>query len=260
MKDIESRDLFIFRALRGSRLHGTNVEGSDYDYFDVYLNDMGYYLSTRSLEPMKNRTFSRKFSEENDLLQHEFIKFITLLKKGNPNCIEFLFNEEWVECHQIWKDMQAIREEFLSKAIITACVGMARSDMKNVDKYGERGSYYYNSIFSFRKAREILKYRKINIKRDGIDKEYLQAVKQMNLTEAISLLATDFEANETFGAGLSSVTGGINSFRDLFQFEKSVFEIYEEKYGDTLKDIPDSGLIDKKVSDILFNHFKNTGE
>lgn len=177
----------VFNAFRGSLLYGTNSDHSDIDVIDVFLEDAEFYLSVKSFRERKRSLscFENKF----DIEQHEFLKFINILIKGNPNSIDYLFNTEWASISSVWKTIIENRELFLSQQVFKAISGMALSEYKIFNKIVVlshdsadspnsriRAKKAYAIVISLRKGIELFETRKYTVN-NRKDIQYLKELK-----------------------------------------------------------------------------------
>lgn len=196
----------LFESYRGSILHKTNIPTSDIDYFDVFAYDLDWYLSCKSLCPVKHRTVVNTKDPENDRASHELLKFASMLKKGNPNSLIFLYNTDWIYKHDIWDAFIEQRAEFISLNIVNACVGMAKADMRYIKNVGPKHKKYYNSIFSYRMGRELLCYLELVVDREKEgDAQFFKDIKleKYSFDELDKLLVKEIEAFESAEAKYS---------------------------------------------------------
>lgn len=174
----------LFKAYRGSYLYGLNTPTSDIDFIEVGIYPLEFYFSTRSFS--KKRSFD-KIEGELDIVQHEFLKFVSMLAKGNPNVLDFLWNESWMVKHELWDLIVEKRNMFISKRVMDACFSMARGDLKKIALIRGRPNYqedknhlriinkrFYNAVLGLRKGRELLTTGHFDVHRAKDREEFLQ--------------------------------------------------------------------------------------
>lgn len=126
----------LFKALSGSRLHGTHTDTSDYDYRGVMLDPPETLIG---LEPMFNQ---RRWSNADpDGTQMDYVlyglrKFCLLGLEANPNILDILFTppEFWYTRSEAWQLIYDNRHRFLSKKVRNTFGGYARLALKGVQQ------------------------------------------------------------------------------------------------------------------------------
>lgn len=109
----------IFKALVGSRAYGLETENSDYDYVSVFLQSIDGLI-------LGHKDFFK--AKEEDYTGYELNKFMRLLSKNNPNCLELLwFDESFIEVKtESWDYLVKHRESFLSQKVKYSYLGYAK--------------------------------------------------------------------------------------------------------------------------------------
>ena len=189
----------IFKSLTGSMLYGTNTINSDVDEIELYIEDLNFYFGCKSLISSRVNRVNHIANDELDIKYYELIKFAGMLKNGNPNIVDFLYNDNWQKVTDSWISIQNHRKLFLSKKIINATHGMATSDMRMAEKREElRRKKYVNALMFLRKGSELLIYEHVNVCRTGIDADELLSIKtgEMKLQEAKLLVEEAFKKFE----------------------------------------------------------------
>ena len=98
----------IFKALTGSRAYGSHVEGSDYDYKGVYIQDK---------EDVLGFNYKPQIEIGKDEVYYEIRRFIELLKTANPTVLEMLYtpNDCIVESKSEFYHLITNAHRFLTK-------------------------------------------------------------------------------------------------------------------------------------------------
>lgn len=111
-----------FLVLSGSRLYGTVIEGSDYDYRGFVIPPFEYLVGVYK--------FDQQVLKTPDKTVWSLIKYIELLLKGDPNCIELLFAppENIINISPLGNRILNIKDSFLSKRLIPRVIGYAISE------------------------------------------------------------------------------------------------------------------------------------
>ncbi|MGD9725427.1 MAG: nucleotidyltransferase domain-containing protein [Nitrospira sp.] len=125
-------DELIFMTLAGSRMYGTNVEGSDID-------KRGVCVPPRIVVYGLARNFSIQEVPGEDTVIYALRKFIQLAMDCNPNIIELLFapNDCIEVLHPTWEKLREKRQLFLTAKAYHTFTGYAHQQMKRIK--GHRG-------------------------------------------------------------------------------------------------------------------------
>ena len=104
----------IFAVENGSRVWGVESKDSDYDVRFVYKYPQEEYLKIN--RPKDNM---RKMVDDIDLVGFDWFKFMGLLIKSNPSCIEWLQSDIFYYGNKVAKDylLAVIKEQFNPEAL-----------------------------------------------------------------------------------------------------------------------------------------------
>ncbi len=144
----------IFSTLVGSRLYGTSVDGSDYDYKAVALPSaedlLGLKDTAREHWELKNPT-----DQPGETVVYSVAKFLSLFMSGNPTVTELVFvRPEFYadKSHSVWEEVKHVAKNYL----------LSR---KVVGSYGG----YINDQFSRVKNKKAQNNREWMIEKHGYD-------------------------------------------------------------------------------------------
>jgi hypothetical protein len=101
----------IFETITGSRLYGTNVEGSDYDKRGVCIPPYEVLLNPfQKFEQLEETVIE-------DRVIYSLAKFVDLATQNNPNILELLFAPKgfWIKGSWQWEMIVEKRDLFLSR-------------------------------------------------------------------------------------------------------------------------------------------------
>jgi hypothetical protein len=123
------QDHVIFECITGSRLYGTNTEGSDVDYRSVCVPPLDVLLDPFMGFEQKDSGF-----EEDDKVIYALGKFFKLCADSNPNIVELLFiPESNVVSKTMWWDIITSNKNlFLSKKARYTFSGYAVSQLNAI--------------------------------------------------------------------------------------------------------------------------------
>jgi predicted nucleotidyltransferase len=151
----EAKEIPLYKALVGSRLHGLATEESDYDYRSVHYTDL-----TTVLSPFRESRGHK--NGDGDSVDYEIRHFLKMLSKGNPTALEVLLSDQ----HSIYSDrfmtLITYSEKVLdSTALANAHVGYARSqiDIINSKPVNRVAKAYVAGIRVCHQAKQLLERR-----------------------------------------------------------------------------------------------------
>lgn len=128
--EIEQNLIFMF--MRGSQAYGTDTPDSDIDYGGVCLPTQNVILGIENFDQEENWVDER--GEKIDKSVYNVSKVLELLKKTNPNIIDFVFAPEHCIIHTTpeWQKIVDIRDEFISKKVKWAYQGYAEAQLNRI--------------------------------------------------------------------------------------------------------------------------------
>lgn len=128
----------LCEMLGGSHSYGLNTSESDIDNRYVFLNsEISQIVGLERYDcqdGIKNRN--------EDSFGFELRRFFNLLKRGNTQCLELLWNKNWVSISDEWKKIQSYKKEFIDlDKCYNSTKGYAFSERKlvNGEKTGQLG-------------------------------------------------------------------------------------------------------------------------
>lgn len=124
VKQLESTDHIIFKAIVGSKLYGLDTPSSDTDIKGIYQLPLDVLLK-RSFQDQVN-------DERNNQVFYELIKFLDLATKANPNILELLYipDEFILKSSVNYELIREHRDIFLTKNIKNSLGGYAVAQIK----------------------------------------------------------------------------------------------------------------------------------
>ena len=140
------RDLFpdntILVGYRGSIAHNMYIPNTnpdsidDVDLMGVFLAPIEHYIGIT-----KTRETVERFVGKYDVVSYEYIKFVKLLLKSNPNVLSLLWVREnhYLERHDYGKILVENRDLFVSKEAYKSFTGYAYAQLKKMEKFSFRG-------------------------------------------------------------------------------------------------------------------------
>lgn len=112
----------------GSHLYGTATSESDIDLRGFLVEPFEYIAGMRNFECYQPR------QDKDDIVIYSLKKFINLLLRGDPVCLEMLFAPRWAVQKQTMAGATIVyhRELFLSRQFIKRVLGYSESEFRKV--------------------------------------------------------------------------------------------------------------------------------
>lgn len=175
---------------RGSHAYGTAGPDSDEDFMGVIVPPISWKLGFQA--PWEGVEF---IHEGMDCVFYTLDKFVRLLVKASPNCLELLWTrpEALPVQHPLWGRFTRNRRAFSSQRVRNSFSGMARS---------KSTTNLVHPLRLMRMCVEFLATGTLQVYREQ-DADYLRAVKQGRVPEGEVLAETD--ALIARAAGMASV-------------------------------------------------------
>lgn len=123
--------------LGGSHSYGLSTPASDIDYRGVFLN-----TEIPRLIGLEKHEHNQKQTPEVDEVYTEFRNALKLLREGNTQMIEMMYNENWLELSPTWQMVIDHREKLLDSEKLFKCLrGYMKSELgfANGDRTGKLG-------------------------------------------------------------------------------------------------------------------------
>jgi uncharacterized protein len=128
-------DRTIFVTVAGSRLYGTNIESSDYDFKGVAIASKDYYLGyLKHFEQLERKVQN---GAPHDLTITALWKFVNLATDCNPNIVELLYADDSQVFHidRFGEELVGIRERFITKKARHTFSGYAHGQLKRIKSH-----------------------------------------------------------------------------------------------------------------------------
>lgn len=174
----------ILEGIVGSHAYGLAHEGSDIDYRGIYIAPTIDVLSL-------GKTKETIESKDPDRVLHELEKFIRLALAANPNIIELLYLDEYIERHTFGVDLVEYRRVFVSQRAVNSYGGYAVSQlakMKRLQRVDRKHARHCLRLL--RQGRQYITEGHLNLK---VDPEEYFAMDEMALEDVIQLLEDELE-------------------------------------------------------------------
>jgi hypothetical protein len=129
----------LFQCLFGSRLYGTQVPDSDFDYKIVFMTDMDDYLYSRGKLDTANTTVYDPQGVKTEVESFHIQEFARLLSQNQTIAMTLLFAPQsaWVISSPAWEELLANKDKVISKHI-QPYIGYARGQAVKYSLKGDR--------------------------------------------------------------------------------------------------------------------------
>lgn len=141
MTDQEIVDKYlIFKAIRGSKAYGTNIEGSDEDIVGIYIQPDS---------DLTGLNYVPQVSLDNgNAVYYELRRFFELAMQGNPNILEvFSLPEDCVlKLKPPFRTLQSSMYMFLTQNLFNSFANYARSQIKKARGFNKKMNWDQNKV------------------------------------------------------------------------------------------------------------------
>lgn len=138
---------FLCKYLGGSRGYGLNTEKSDYDYRGVFI-----HTEVSKIIGLERFDHFETVSGDQDVKYKELREWFNLLRRGNTEALECLFNENWIEKTEEFDSIRNVKYSFIDSDKLFRCLlGYAASELKlaNGERTGKLGGKRKEAIEKF---------------------------------------------------------------------------------------------------------------
>jgi len=125
--------VILLKGAVGSSAYGYDGPNSDIDYMSVHVNSLDYYFTPKNY--LTDDVYaSFKKVEGNDHTSYEFIKFVEMCQKSNPNALPLLFLKSYDVLTPLGKQLVDMRHMFLSDQTVPRQKHLAKSIFYELEK------------------------------------------------------------------------------------------------------------------------------
>lgn len=138
----------IAKCLGGSHAYGLNTPNSDKDIRGIFVNtEVAQVVGLERYEHQQNQ------NEDEDSAYYELRSALKLLKNGNTQVIELLFNQNWIELWPDWSHVITHRDRLISSDKLFSCLrGYMQGELRltlGEGRTGRLGSKRYEQLQRF---------------------------------------------------------------------------------------------------------------
>lgn len=129
----------LLRTLKGSRVYGTDVEGSDHDYFSLFRYPFDTYFELN---------YERQINTSDDDVSMEIGRYLHLLMKGSPVQVETLFTPRkyMTDVDPIMESLFEVKDIFLTKKLKNSYTGFIHSQLHKAKNITHRLDWEQNEV------------------------------------------------------------------------------------------------------------------
>jgi len=132
----------VLLGYRGSVAHNMYVPNTDpnsiddIDLMGIYMAPASHYIGIKQVKETRE-----KFVGKYDAVNYEFVKFVRLLLKANPNVMSLLWlrDNHYIEIHEYGKKLIDNKDIFVSKKAYHSFTGYAYSQLKRMTHLAHEG-------------------------------------------------------------------------------------------------------------------------
>jgi predicted nucleotidyltransferase len=237
----------ILLGYRGSIAHNMYVPNvdpnsiDDIDIMGIYMAPEDHYIGIEKAKEVYN-----KFIDKWDVVNYEFLKFINLLIKSNPNVLSLLWlkKNHYIEITPVGQRLIESRDLFVSKKIYHSFTGYAYSQLKRMTNYTFEG--YMGEK------------RKALVDKYGYDcKNAAHCIRLLKMGMEF-LIEGKLNVFREDAPWLLSIKRGEWKLEDVKEEAKRLFSLADEAYvRSSLPPEPDYEKANRLVKEIIFDHLKN---
>jgi hypothetical protein len=128
--------IILCKMMGGSHAYGLNTTDSDIDLRGIFLND----TISDTIGLSKFEHLNLKTGEDTEY--YEFRNYLRMLRKTNTQCMELLFNQNWLEIDERYADLQANKTRLIASKTLLHCMkGYMGGELKlaNGERTGKLG-------------------------------------------------------------------------------------------------------------------------
>ncbi|MDI6802932.1 MAG: nucleotidyltransferase domain-containing protein [Bacteroidota bacterium] len=234
----------IFLGYRGSIAHGTYIPNEnpysidDRDIIGIAIPPPGYFFSLRSFEQYES------MQDKWDIVVYDFIKFIRLLTKANPNTLQVLWTSSEFVLKGTWHYdlLHKNRYLFANKTIYKSFCGYSSDQLHKMEHTS------YNGYMGQKRKQLVDKF--------GFDCKNAQHLIRL-LRQGIEFLRTgELLVERPDKDELIEIKTGKWSIQKIKSEAQKLFKEMEQAHKESsLPEKPDVAAIDKLVYSILTQHY-----
>lgn len=240
-------DNTILAGFRGSVAHNMYVPNTDpnsiddIDLMGIFMAPVEHYIGIT-----KTKETVEIFVEKYDVVSYEFIKFVKLLLKSNPNVMSLLWmkNNYYLKKHKYGQVLIDNRDLFVSKIAYKSFTGYAYGQLKKTKKF------VYSGYMGER--------RKALVKKFGFDPKAASHCIRLLKMGTEFLTTGELNIFRHDAPMLLEIKTGKWSLEQVKKEAKRLFILTDEAHvRSKIPDKPDYGKIEVIVKDIMYDYIQS---
>ena len=239
-------DNTVLAGYRGSVAHNMylpNIDPNsvdDIDLMGVFMAPVEHYIGIT-----KTRETVELFRGQYDVVSYEFIKFVRLLLKSNPNVMSLLWikDNHYIKRHEYGQLLIDNRDLFVSKLAYKSFTGYAYDQLKKIEKFNCAG-------YMGAKRRKLVETYGFDLKNSAHCIRLLKMSIEFLTTGELNVFRQDAPM-------LLEIKTGKWTLEQVKEEAARFFKLADEAYiRSKIPDKPEYEKVEKIVKDIVYDYIK----
>lgn len=237
----------ILMGYRGSVAHNMYIPNTDPNSIDD-IDLMGIFMAPTEhyIGITKTKETVEKFIGKYDVVSYEFIKFVKLLLKSNPNVLSLLWikDNQYLKRHEYGQALIDNRDLFVSKVAYKSFTGYAYGQLKKMEKFNFEG-------YMGKKRKELVDKFHFDCKMASHCIRLLKMSIEFLITGELNVFRQDAPM-------LLEIKTGKWTLEQVKSEAERLFKLADEAYvRSKISNEPDYDKVEKIVKDIMFDYIKS---
>lgn len=239
-------DNTILAGYRGSIAHNMYIPNTDpnsiddIDLMGVFLAPVEHYISIT-----KTRETVERFVDKYDVVSYEYIKFVKLLLKSNPNVLALLWvnDNHYIKIHEYGQVLIDNRDLFVSKVAYKSFTGYAWGQLEKMRK---------SNFFGYmgKKRKELVEKFGYDCKMAGHCIRLLKMGTEFLVTGKLNVFRQDAQT-------LLEIKTGKWTLEQVKEEATRLFKLADEAYARSkIPDKPAYEKVESIVKDIMYDYIQ----
>jgi uncharacterized protein len=234
----------ILLGYRGSVAHNMYIPNTDPDSVDdidlmgAFMAPVDHYIGIKKIKETQE-----KFIDKWDVVNYEFLKFVNLLIKSNPNVLSLLWlrDNHYIKRHKYGKLLIENRNLFVSRMIYQSYTGYAYGQLKKMVHFKKEG-------YMGEKRKKLIEKYKYDTKNAAHCIRILKMGTEFLTTGELNIFRHDAPL-------LLEIKRGLWTLEQVQSEAKRLFNLADEAYVRTTLPLkPDREGVNKLVKEIMLDY------